>query len=57
MKLRLLVMGCIFIILGSALYFDRGVADALILPLIGIGLLAGGIIYPNRAKKQPLVTK
>lgn len=52
MKLRLLTMGCIFIILGMVFYFARGAVDALILPVIGIVLLAGGIIYPNRAKQN-----
>ena len=56
MKLRLLVMGCILNILGTALYFSRGIVDALILPIIGIVLLVGGIIYPNR-EKQKAVTK
>lgn len=56
MKLRLLLMGCILIILGAVFYFARGVADALILPVIGIVLLVGGIIYPNRVK-QETVTK
>ncbi|MDG6923490.1 MAG: hypothetical protein JRN67_09385 [Nitrososphaerota archaeon] len=56
MKLRLLVMGCVLIILGTVFYFARGVVDALILPVIGIVLLAGGIIYPNRVK-QKAVTK
>ena len=52
MKLRLLVMGCIFIILGTAFYFARGSVDTLILPVIGIVLLVGGIVYPNRVKQE-----
>jgi len=52
MKLRLLLMGCILIILGTVLYFARGVVDALILPGIGIVLLVGGIFYPNRVKQE-----
>ncbi len=55
MKLRLLAMGFILIILGTALYFARGVADALILPIIGIVLLVGGVIYPNRVKQREVV--
>lgn len=45
-------MGCILIILGTVLYFARGVVDALILPGIGIVLLVGGIFYPNRVKQE-----
>ena len=52
MKLRLLLMGCISIILGTVLYFARGVVDALILPSIGMVLPVGGIIYPNRVKQK-----
>ena len=52
MKLRLLLMGCIMIILGTALYFARGSVDALALPVIGIVLLVGGIAYPNRVKQE-----
>jgi uncharacterized membrane protein HdeD (DUF308 family) len=53
MKLRLLVMGCILIILGTMLYFGRGLADALILPVVGIVLLVGGAIYtPNRVRQK-----
>ena len=55
MKLRLLVMGCVLIILGAAIYFARGEAGALILPVVGILLLVGGIIYPNRAKQKSSV--
>jgi len=56
MKLRLLAMGCILIISGTAIYFTRGVVDGLIQPIIGIVLLVGGIIYPNR-EKQKAVTE
>ena len=56
MKLRLLLMGCILIILGTVFYFSRGNVDALILAIVGVVLLIGGIIYPNRAK-QKAVTK
>lgn len=52
MKLRLLVMGCILIVLGTAIYFGRGATDALALTVIGVVLLIGGIIYPNRAKQE-----
>lgn len=45
-------MGCILIILGGAVYFTRGVESALILPIIGIVLLIGGIIYPNQVKQK-----
>ena len=56
MKLRLLLMGCILIILGTVFYFSRGNVDALILAIVGVVLLIGGIIYPNRVK-QKAVTK
>lgn len=45
-------MGCILIILGAAIYFARGAEDALILPGVGIILLAGGVIYPNRPRQE-----
>lgn len=52
MKLRLLLMGCILIILGTALYFSRGAVDALMLAVVGIVLGIGGIIYPNQTKQE-----
>jgi uncharacterized membrane protein HdeD (DUF308 family) len=52
MKLRLLIMGCVLIILGGGVYVARGVADALLLAIVGIALLVGGIIYPNRVKQK-----
>ncbi len=57
MKLRLLLMGCILIILGMVFYFTRGEVYALVLPVIGIVLLIGGTIYPNRAKQKEVITK
>ena len=45
-------MGIVLIILGSAVYFARGVEIALILSIVGIVLLIGGIIYPNRTKQK-----
>ncbi|MDA4111662.1 MAG: hypothetical protein OK439_03935 [Thaumarchaeota archaeon] len=54
MKLRLLLMGCILIIIGAVLYFARGL-DALILAVVGIVLLIGGIIYPNRVKQKEVM--
>ncbi len=54
-KLKLLVMGPILIILGTAIYFARGLEDALILPVIGIVLLIGGIIYPDKPRQKEAV--
>ena len=52
MKLRLLLMGCILIVLGTVLYFTiGGPVRTLILPAVGIVFLVVGIIYPNRAKQ------
>ena len=56
-KLKLLVMGPILIVLGSAIYFAKGLEDALILSVIGIVLLIGGIVYPDRGTKQKQVTQ
>ncbi len=52
MKLRLLLMGCILIILGTVFYVSRGNVEALVLAILGIVLLIGGIIYPNRVKQK-----
>ncbi len=52
MKLRLLIMGCILILLGGGVYIARGVTDSLILAIVGIALLIGGIIYPNRERQR-----
>ncbi len=50
-KGRLLVMGCILIILGLVVFAIRGVEAALVLPVIGIVLLIIGIVYQPRHKK------
>ncbi len=50
-KLKLLVMGCILIIIGAVLYFARGL-DTLIIAAVGIVLLIGGIIYPDKVKQK-----
>lgn len=57
MKLRLLLMGCILIILGMAFYFARGSVAALLLAVVGVALLAGGLVYPNRVKQKEPVMK
>ncbi|MFI5421353.1 MAG: hypothetical protein ACHQ1H_10340 [Nitrososphaerales archaeon] len=54
MKLRLLLMGCILIIIGTVLYVARGL-DTLLLALVGIVLLIGRIIYPNRVKQKEVM--
>lgn len=57
-KLKMLIMGCILIILGSVIYFLKGVdIRVLILPVVGIVLLIGGIVYPNRKKGQEALVK
>ncbi len=50
-KGRLLVMGCILIVLGLVVFAVRGVEVALALPVIGIVLLVAGVIYKPRQKK------
>ena len=50
-KGRLLVMGCILIVLGLVVFAVRGVEAALVLPAIGIVLLVAGVIYKPRQKK------
>lgn len=50
-------MGCILIILGMAFYFARGSVAALLLAVVGVALLAGGLVYPNRVKQKEPVMK
>jgi uncharacterized membrane protein HdeD (DUF308 family) len=50
-KGKLLVMGCILIVLGLGVFAARGVEAALVLPVIGIVLLVAGVIYKPRQKK------
>ena len=50
-KGRLLVMGCILIVLGLVVFAARGIEAALVLPVIGIVLLVAGVIYKPRQKK------
>jgi membrane-bound ClpP family serine protease len=55
-KGRLLVMGCILIVLGLVLYFARGVEATLALVAIGIVLLIVGVLWKPRKKKTENVT-
>ena len=55
-KGRLLVMGCILIVLGLVLYVTRGIEATLALVVIGIVLLTVGILYKPRKKKTENVT-
>ena len=55
-KGRLLVMGCILIVLGIVVFAARGVETALALPVIGIVLLVAGVIYKPRQKKTQNLT-
>jgi len=50
-KGRILIMGCILIVLGLVVFATRGVEAALVLPVIGIVLLVVGVIYKPRQKK------
>lgn len=53
MKLRMLVMGCILVVLGTTVYFALGgLTRALILDGVGIAFLVGSAVYPNRAKQE-----
>jgi uncharacterized membrane protein HdeD (DUF308 family) len=54
-KGRLLVMGCILIVLGIVVFAARGVETALALPVIGIVLLVAGVIYKPRPKKPATI--
>ena len=50
-KGRILIMGCILIVLGLIVFAARGVEAALVLPVIGIVLLIAGVIYKLQQKK------
>ncbi len=50
-KGRLLVMGCILIVLGLVVFAVRGVEVALVLPVVGIVLFIAGVIYKPHKKK------
>jgi uncharacterized membrane protein HdeD (DUF308 family) len=50
-KGRLLVMGCILIVLGLVVFVIRGTGVALVLPVVGIILLIVGVLYKPRQKK------
>jgi membrane-bound ClpP family serine protease len=50
MKLRLIVMGCILIILGVVLFVARGVAATLGLASVGVVLLIVGVVWKPRKK-------
>ena len=50
-KGRLLVMGCLLIVLGLGVFALRGVEAALVLPVIGMVLLIAGVVYKPHQKK------
>ncbi|MGD0995041.1 MAG: hypothetical protein ABR909_05900 [Candidatus Bathyarchaeia archaeon] len=50
-KGRLLVVGCILIVLGLVLFVARGVAATLGLAGVGVVLLIVGIVYKPKQKK------
>lgn len=50
-KLRLLLLGCILIALGVAVYFTiGGEIRLIILAVVGFVFLIVGMVYPNRVK-------
>ncbi|HTY75185.1 MAG TPA: hypothetical protein VMD05_06435 [Candidatus Nanoarchaeia archaeon] len=51
-KRRLLLGGPILIVLGLVIYLVRGVEFALVLPIIGVVLVVGGILYKPKKKKE-----
>ncbi len=51
-KGRLLGIGGILIVVGVILYFARGQAAVLVLPIVGIVLLIAGVIYKPNKKKE-----
>ena len=55
-KVRLLVMGCILIILGLVLFVVRGVEATLALPIVGTVLPVAGVIYKPRQKTPENLT-
>lgn len=46
-------MGCILIGLGLALYAVRGTVAGLALPVVGIVLLAVGVVWKPKQKNAP----
>ena len=50
-KGRLLVVGCILIVLGLVLFVARGVAATLRLAGLGVVLFIVGIVYKPKQKK------
>jgi FtsH-binding integral membrane protein len=52
MKLRLLLMGCILIILSIASFATRYSADDFILTVVGIIFLGIGIVWKNTRAKN-----
>ena len=55
-KGRLLVMGCMLIILGLVIFVARGVEIALVLPVVGIVLLIAGLVYKPRQKIENITS-
>ena len=51
-KGRLLVMGCILIVLGIVLFVARGIAATLGLTVVGIALLIVGVVWKPRKKSD-----
>ena len=55
MKLRLILMGCILIVLGVILLIVRGYsAPLIVLPVIGVVLAAIGVIWKPRKKTDSI---
>jgi uncharacterized membrane protein HdeD (DUF308 family) len=56
-KGRLLVMGCILVVLGLVIYLVRGIELALVLPVVGIVLLIAGVLYKPRKKTENVASE
>ena len=56
-KGRLLVIGCVLIVLGLVFFVARGSDAALVLPVIGIVLLIAGLLYRPSRKKIENITR
>jgi len=56
-KGRLLVMGCILVVLGLVVYLVRGTELALVLPVVGVVLLISGVLYKPRKKTENVASE
>jgi L-asparagine transporter-like permease len=54
MKLKLILMDCILIVLGLVLFAARGILAVLVLPVIGVVLLAVSVVWKPRKKEDDI---